>query len=108
MVKVILGYDIKPGITVDEFEKWLREIHLPDLRKIPGLKKVVFNTVKGPVMGDTTFYRISELHFDHLQAFEKGQKWRQENPFLGERDPKAKIDFKFYVVCEVEEINFGK
>lgn len=106
MVKVILGYDIKPGITVDEFEKWLREIHAPDLRKIPGLKKVVFNTVKGPVMSDTTFYRISELHFDHFEAFEKGQKWRQENPFLGERDPNGKIDFKFYVVCEVEEIIF--
>jgi uncharacterized protein (TIGR02118 family) len=96
MVKVILGYDIKPGITVKEFEKWLREIHLPDLRKIPGLKKVVFNTVKAAVMGDATFYRISELHFDHIEAFEKGQKWRQENPFLGERDPKGVLINKLY------------
>jgi len=55
MVKAILGYDIIPGMSVDEYERWLREIHLPDLSRIPGLKKVVFNTVKGTVMGDTTF-----------------------------------------------------
>jgi hypothetical protein len=54
MVKAILGYDIMPGMSVDEYERWLREIHLPDLSRIPGLKKVVFNTVKGTVMGDTT------------------------------------------------------
>jgi len=104
MVKAILGYDIMPGMMVEEYEKWLREIHIPDLSKIPGLRKVVLNTVKGIVRGDTTFYRIAELHYDSMEAFEMARKWREENPVPDERSPKGKTDFKFYVVCETEEI----
>jgi len=106
MVKAILGYDIMPGMTVEEYEKWLREIHLPDLAKIPGLKKVVFNTVRGIVHGHTSFYRIAELHYDSMEAFEKAKKWREENAVTKERSPEGKTDFKFYVVCESEEVNF--
>lgn len=108
MVKAILGYDTMPGMTVEEYEKWLREIHVPDLCKIPGLKKIVFNTVKGTVMGDTTFYRIAELHYDNMEAFERAQKWRQEHPVSDERSPKGKTDFRFYVICETEEIECGQ
>jgi hypothetical protein len=108
MVKAILGYDIMPGISVEAYEKWLREIHIPDLAKIPGLKKVVFNTVKGTVRGEMSFYRIAELHYESMAAFEKAVKWRQENPVSIERGPDGKTDFKFYVVCETEEVDFGK
>ncbi len=108
MVKAILGYDIMPGMSVADYEKWLREIHLLDLSKVPGLRKVVLNTVKGTVRGDTTFYRIAELHYDNMASFERAQKWREENPVSEGRSPKGKTDFKFYVVCESEEFDFGK
>jgi hypothetical protein len=108
MVKAILGYDIMPGMTVQEYEKWLREIHIPDLSKVPGLKKLVLNTVKGIARESTTFYRIAELHYDSMETFEKAKKWREENPVSEERSPKGKTDFKFYVVCESEEFYFGK
>jgi len=108
VVKAILGYDIMPGMTVEKYEKWLQEIHVPDLRRIPGLKKVVFNTVKGTVRGNSTFYRIAELHYDSMEAFEKGKKWREEHPVSEERSPQGKTDFKFYVICETEELDFGK
>jgi hypothetical protein len=108
MVKAILGYDILPAMSVEAYEKWLREVHLPDLKRIPGLKKVVFNTVKGTVRGKTTFYRISELHYEDMEAFRKAMKWREENPVPKERGPDGKTDFKFYVVCETEEIDFEK
>ena len=104
MVKAILGYDIMPGMSVAEYDKWLREIHIPDLSKIPGLRKIVFNTVKGIVLGETTFYRIAELHYDSMEAFERAKKWREQNPVSEERSPKGKTDFKFYVVCETEEV----
>ncbi len=108
MVKAILGYDIMSGMTVEAYEKWLREIHLPDLARIPGLKKVVFNTVKGIVRGDTRFYRIAELHYESMEAFEKAQAWREKNPVSRERSPEGKTDFKFYVVCDSEEFDFEK
>ncbi|MDI6763829.1 MAG: hypothetical protein QME83_12475 [Thermodesulfobacteriota bacterium] len=106
MVKAILGYDIAPGMTVDEYEKWLREIHLPDLKRIPGLRKVVLNTVKGIVRGDTVFYRIAELHYDNMENFEEAKRWREENPIPQERGPDGRTNFRFYVVCETEEIVF--
>jgi len=108
MVKAILGYDIMPGMTVVEYERWLKEIHIPDLSKVPGLKRIVLNTVKGIVKGDTTFYRIAELHYDNMESFEKAMKWREENPVSEERSPKGKTDFKFYVICESEEFDFEK
>jgi len=104
VVKAILGYDIMPGMSVEQYESWLKEIHLPDLSRIPGLQKVVFNTVKGIVRGETSFYRIAELHYDSMEAFEKAQKWRNQNPVSIERSPTGKTDFKFYVICETEEV----
>ena len=71
MVKAILGYDIMPGMTVEAYEKWLREVHIPDLARVPGLKKIVFNTVKGVVRGDSRFYRIAELHYESMEVFER-------------------------------------
>lgn len=106
MVKAILGYDIMPGMSVEAYEKWLREVHIPDLAKIPGLKKVVFNTVKEIVRGQTSFYRIAELHYESMEAFGKALKWREKNPVSRERSPEGKTDFKFYVVCESEEFDF--
>jgi hypothetical protein len=41
-----------------------------------------------------------------MEAFEKAKKWREENPVLAERSPEGKTDFKFYVVCETEEVEF--
>ena len=106
MVKAILGYDIMPGMSIEAYEKWLREIHLSDLSKIPGLRKVVLNTVRGIVLGETTFYRIAELHYDSMEAFEKAQEWRKQNPVSTKRRPTGKTDFKFYVICETEEVEF--
>ena len=108
MVKAILGYDIMPEMTVEEYEKWLTDIHIPDLSKIPGLNKVVLNTVKGKIMPGMSFYRVAELHYDSMEAFEKAKKWREENPIPEERSPKGKTDFKFYVIAETEEFNFKK
>jgi hypothetical protein len=68
----------------------------------------VFNTVKDIVRGETTFYRIAELHYDSMEAFEKAMKWWEKNPVAKERSPVEKTDFKFYVVCETEEIDFKK
>lgn len=107
MVKAILGYDIEPGISEEAYDKWLREIHIPDLSEIPGLRRLVFNTVKAKVREGQTFYRIAELHYDSMEAFEKAAQWRLENPVPPERSPKGKTDFKFYVVCETEEIVFN-
>ena len=107
MVKAILGYDIEPGISEAAYDRWLREIHIPDLKKIPGLKKIVFNTVRGQVREGLTFYRIAELHYESMDSFEAAARWRAQNPVSPERGPEGKTDFRFYVVCETEEVEVG-
>lgn len=104
MVKAILGYDIEPHLSEKEYDRWLREVHLPDLMKIPGLKRVVLNTVKDVVRDGDRFYRIAELHYDSWDDFERASEWRRQNPVTPERSPEGKTAFRFYVVCESEEI----
>ena len=104
MIKAILGYDIEPHLTEEEYDRWLREVHLPDLKQIPGLRRVVLNTVKDVVREGQRFYRIAELHYDDWEAFERAREWRRRNPVAPDRSPEGKTAFRFYVVCESEEI----
>lgn len=48
-LKTILGYDIVPGVSSEEYEKWLFEVHAPDLLANPYLDRIVFNKVLRPV-----------------------------------------------------------
>jgi hypothetical protein len=43
-----------------------------------------------------------------MESYEKAKKWREKHPFPVERSPQGKTDFKFYLVCETEEISFRK
>ncbi|MBW1713003.1 MAG: EthD family reductase [Deltaproteobacteria bacterium] len=107
MVKAILGYDIEPGISEAAYDRWLREIHIPDLKKIPGLKKIVLNTVRGKVREGQTFFRIAELHYESMESFEAAARWRAEHPVPPERGPEGRTAFRFYVICETEEVEVG-
>ena len=48
-VKTLLGYDILDGVSVEDYEQWLREIHYPDLLANPYLDKIVLNKMVRPV-----------------------------------------------------------
>ncbi len=107
MVKVILGYRICPGLTEDEYDHWLYDIHVPDLLQNPYLRRIVFNTVARTLRGDRRYYRISELHYDDMASYEKARAWSEANPIPTERGPAGRTDFDFTVVCEVVEIEAG-
>jgi len=110
VIKAILGYDIEPGVTPEEYEKWLFEVHAPDLLANPYLDRIVFNKVLGPVTQtsggaaevgvDTTFYRIAELHFADEQSYRNYRRWFDEHPIPAERGPAGRTAFRFYVLAE--------
>jgi hypothetical protein len=114
-VKAVLGYDIAEGVTVDDYERWLWNTHVPDLLANPHLDRLVFDTVLEPVAatsagtpagdGATTFYRIAELHFADLDAYHAYRRWFEEHPIPLERSPAGRTVFRFYVLCEVAEAN---
>jgi hypothetical protein len=109
-VKTILGYDILPGVSPEEYETWLFEVHAPDLLANPHLDRIVFNKVLRPVRqasGGTadvpqgqTFYRIAEMHYADEQAYQAYLDWFSENPIPPERGPAGRTDFRFYVITE--------
>jgi uncharacterized protein (TIGR02118 family) len=51
----------------DFFERHYREIHVPLVKKLPGVRRYTFSRDTTPVRGDL-YYRIAEVDFDDLGA----------------------------------------
>jgi hypothetical protein len=112
-VKAILGYDIIDGVSLDEYERWIWDVHVPDLLANPYLDKLVFNTVARPITATSsgsptadepqTFYRIAELHFADHDAYERYTEWFVEHPIPPERGPAGRTNFRFYVLTDSVE-----
>lgn len=112
-VKAILGHDIADGVSVEEYERWIWDIHYPDLLANPYLDKIVLNTVDRPINATSagtpimdepvSFYRIVELHYADRAAYENYLQWFVENPIPVERSPQGRTKFKFYVLADVSE-----
>ena len=113
-IKAILGYDIVPGVAPADYERWLFEVHAPDLLANPYLDRLVFNKVLRPVReasGGTaavaegySFYRIAEMHFADERAYERYRAWFDDHPLPAERGPSGRTAFKFYLVTESTEV----
>ena len=111
-VKTILGYDIVEGVSVEEYERWLWDIHYPDMLANPYLERIVVGTVVHPVTTTSagtpttdevqTFYRVVEMHYENHQAYENYLRWFEEHPIPPERGPAGRTEFRFYVLCDIE------
>jgi len=112
-VKAILGYDISEGTSVDDYERWLWDVHYPDLLANPYLDRIVLNTVVRPVTttsagtptasDNAIFERIAELHFADHGAYENYLAWFEAHPIPVERSPAGRSTFHFYVLCDAVE-----
>lgn len=112
-VKCLVGYTIVPGLTPEEYDRWLWDIHVPDLMANPHLDRIVFNTVVRPVSqtsGGTgevarqlPLYRVAEMHYADMDAYQAYLDWFAAHPLPVDRGPAGRSDFQFYVLCTVEE-----
>ncbi len=113
MVKAILGYDLVEGVSKEDYDRWLWDVHVPDLLANPYVDRLVFNTVVRPVLSTSagsptarepeTFYRIAELHFADHEAYERYLGWFREHPIPPERGPAGRTEFRFYVLTDSVE-----
>ena len=113
MIKTVLGYDIEPGVSEEEYERWLFEVHVPDILANPHVDRLVFNKVLRPVpsssdgsvsiAGGLSFYRVAEMHFRDEEAYAAYRAWFDEHPIPAERSPKGRTAFRFYLVTDVVE-----
>lgn len=114
MYKTILGYDIEDGVSEQEYEKWLFEVHAPDLLANPHLDRIIFNKVESRVTsasGGTaaipsgeTFYRIAEMQFADEAAYRSYREWFKDHPIPLDRGPAGRTRFKFYVTATPTEV----
>src|SRR3990172_10842007 len=112
-VKAILGYDIVAGVSIDEYERWIWDVHVPDLLANPHLDRLVFNTVVRPITSTSagsptaqqpqSFYRIAELHFVDHDAYQRYLHSFEDNPIPPERSPAGRTTFRFYVLTDSVE-----
>ena len=52
------------------FERHYREIHVPLVKQLPGVRRYTFSRAARPVRGDL-YYRIAELDFDDITALQQ-------------------------------------
>lgn len=52
------------------FERHYREIHVPLVKRLPGVRRYTFSRAARPVRGDL-YYRIAELDFDDIAALQQ-------------------------------------
>jgi hypothetical protein len=114
VIKVVMGYDVAPGVTDEEYEAWLADVHTPDLMQNPHLDGIVYNKVLRPVLyrldGEPiadevcTYYRISELHFADEKAYEDYLQWFRDHPIPPDRGSTGRTAFRFNVITESVEV----
>lgn len=112
-IKAILGYNIAEGVSVEEYDSWLWDIHYPDLLANPFIDHIELDTVVRPITttsaGTATaetplvFDRIAELHFIDHTAYARYLDWFKDNPIPRERSPEGRSEFVFYVLTEVKK-----
>lgn len=113
MIKTVLAYDIEPGVSEQEYEQWLFQVHVPDILANPHVDRLVFNKVLRPVRttsdgsvdtaGGQSFYRVAEMHFRDEEAYAAYLAWFDGHPIPAERSPKGRTAFRFYLVTDSVE-----
>ena len=68
MLKVVSMWKLPEGMSEQEFEKWYREKHIGDAKKISGLRRYTVNRVAPSERAAAPYYRMAELSFDNIEA----------------------------------------
>lgn len=66
MVKLIALYR-KPA-DIAAFEKHYYDMHVPLIKKTPGLKKLEITKISGAPIGETKYHLMAELYYDSVDA----------------------------------------
>ena len=81
MIKLVYCISRRPGMTLEEFSRYWREVHGPIGRRIPGLRRLVQShpVPPPPDMPASAFDGLAELWFDDVAALEAARRspeWR--------------------------------
>ena len=71
MFKFVALWNIRPGVSEADFERWYKDQHIQDAKCIPGLARYTVNRVASGSASGSRYYRMAELCFASQQDFEK-------------------------------------
>ncbi len=66
MVKLIALYR-KPADAA-AFDKYYYDVHIPLVRKVPGLRKIEITSITGAPMGEAKYHVMAEMYYDSMDA----------------------------------------
>ena len=66
MIKLIALYR-KPS-DIAAFEKHYFDVHIPLIKKTPGLKKIEITKISGAPIGESKFHLMAEMYYDSLDV----------------------------------------
>lgn len=103
MLKFIVVLYRRPGLTHEQFRRYLQEIHGPLARNLPGLRKYVQNLVASdPKRKPPDWDAVIELYFDDWHAMEAA--WASPRGAASDADLPAFADLRRTTWSAVEEI----
>lgn len=68
MIKLTALY--KRPQEVEEFDRHYNDLHLPLVRKYPGLRKLEITRITGAPIGESKFHIMAEMYFDSKEAMD--------------------------------------
>ena len=66
MVKLVALY--RKSADQEAFDRHYFDVHIPLIRKSPGLKKLEVAKISGAPMGESKFHLMAEMYYDSLDA----------------------------------------
>lgn len=73
MIKLIALY--KKPADVEAFEQHYKDVHVPLVKKVPGLVRVEVTRIQSDAMGgEAPYYLMAEMYFENEESFRQAMK----------------------------------
>lgn len=103
MLKFMVVISKRADLSTEEFEKYLRDVHGPIAKKLPGLRKYVQNFAReDPTRERPPWDAIVELYFDDRASMEAA--WASSAGAASDADLPAFVDLSRTTWSVVEEV----
>ena len=110
MVKLVYGITRKPGLSVEEFQRYWRDVHGPIAARMPGCRRYVQSHVlpelynSDPSREGPAYDGIAELWFDDLETMR--ESFRSPEVKIAREDELNFIDHSkvFMIITEEKPV----
>ena len=104
MVKIVSLWNLRPGVTPEEFERHYLEVHVPLVKQLPGLKKYTLSKVRSSKTRKVPFYRMVHLCWEDIEAIRRMTSSPEDSKVASDEGFFLKVTDLIEFVCEDQKI----